>query len=595
MKPFQALSASFKFSIPSLKLAWKTAPPLVFGVVVLTVFSAMLPVAVAYVGKSLIDAVVAKNIDLTVKFVLIEGVLVVVMNGVNKGYSAIQKLLGVKLGYHVNTIILEKSVTLDLQQFENPDIYDQLVKARRNASSRPASMVNDSLNVVKHCLTFVSYISVLATYSAWMVVGLMVAAIPGTVSEMKFSNMGFRLRNWRSQDNRKLNYLEVVLSNDAHAKEVKSLGLSDLLLSRYKALASKFYREDKQLAVKKSLWGYLLAQLSTLSFYGCYVFLAISAALGAISLGLLTFYLAAFRQGQSGFQNALTSLGSMYENNLYMSNLFGFLSIETSKSRPVPASPIRQFNEKGIRFENVGFQYRDKQQWALRGISVVVPAGEKLALVGHNGAGKSTFIKLVCRLYEPTEGAIYLDGINLQDWDYSALTERLGVVFQDFNQYQFTVRENVGLGNVAAMSDEDRLLTAIQNGGAQSVLDELSKGLETQLGRWFDDGEELSGGQWQKIALARGFMRDNAEILILDEPTAALDAQAEQDVFDRFTRLTTGKTSIVISHRFPTVRMADRILVIEKGRIVEQGSHDELLVQKGVYAHLFQLQAKGYE
>ena len=595
MKLIHSLTASFKFSLPSIKLAWKTAPALVLLVVVLTVFSAILPVAVAYVGKALIDAVVAQNIEHSVQFVLIEGALVVFMNGVNKGYTAIQQLLGVKLGYHVNTIILEKAVTLDLQQFENPEIYDQLVKARRNASIRPASMVNDSLNVMKHSITFFSYIGVLATYSEWIVLGLMVAAIPGTISEMKFSNLGFRLRNWRSQDNRKLNYLEVVLSNDQHAKEVKILGLSDLFLYRYKALATKFYKEDKQLAVKKSVWGYILAQLSTASFYACYVFLAISAALGTISLGMLTFYLAAFRQGQGGFQNALTSLGSMYENNLYMSNLFDFLSIETSKSISAPESPIVHFKEKGIRFEKVGFHYRDKSQWALRDISVFVPAGEKLALVGHNGAGKSTFIKLVCRLYTPTEGAIYLDGINLQDWEYASLSKRLGIVFQDFNQYQFSVRQNVGLGNVEFMNDEDCLQNAIKNGGAEAVLDQLTFGLDTQLGRWFDDGEELSGGQWQKIALSRGFMRKNAEILILDEPTAALDAQSEQDVFERFTKLTKGKTSIVISHRFPTVRMADRILVIDKGRIVEQGSHNDLLKQKGVYAHLFKLQAKGYE
>ncbi len=595
MTLFQPLIASFKFSLPSLKLAWKTAPPLVLLVFVLTIFSAMLPVVVAYVGKALIDAVVDKNVELSVTFVLIEGVLVVVMNGVNKGYSSTQQLLGVKLGYHVNTIILEKAVTLDLQQFENPDIYDQLVKARRNASSRPASMLNDSLNVVKHTITFLSYIGVLATYSAWMVVGLMVAAIPGTVSEMKFSNMGFRLRNWRSQDNRKLNYLEVVLSNDEHAKEVKILGVSDVLLSRYKSLASRFYKEDKTLAVKKSLWGYVLAQLSTASFYGCYIVLVSSAAIGTISLGLLTFYLAAFRQGQMAFQNTLISLGSMYENNLYMSNLFDFLSIETSKSIPVPACPHVHFQEKGIRFEKVGFHYRDKSQWALRDISMFVPAGEKLALVGHNGAGKSTFIKLVCRLYIPTEGTIYLDGINVQEWEYASLTKRLGIVFQDFNRYQFSVRENVGLGNMARMNDEACLHKAMKNGGAAELLNTLTRGLDTQLGRWFDDGEELSGGQWQKIALSRGFMRENADILILDEPTAALDAQAEQDVFERFTHLTKGKTSIVISHRFPTVRMADRILVIEKGRIVEQGSHTDLLGQKGVYAHLFKLQAKGYE
>ncbi|MGA0242665.1 MAG: ABC transporter ATP-binding protein, partial [Candidatus Marinamargulisbacteria bacterium] len=378
------------------------------------------------------------------------------------------------------------------------------------------------------------------------------------------------------------------------AKEVKILGLSEVLLSRYTSFATQFYREDKQLAIQKSIWGYLLAQLSTATFYGGYIFLAMSAAMGSISLGLLTLYLAAFRQGQSGFQQALTSLGSMYENNLYMANLFDFLNIQTRQATPVHNPPTVHFKERGIRFDAVGFRYQGASTWALRGVSLMIPAGQKLALVGHNGAGKSTFIKLICGLYTPTEGTIYLDGVRLDDWDPITLTDRLGIVFQDFNKYQFSVKENVGLGYVPHMKNDAAIQTAIHHGGATHMMDQLTHGADTQLGRWFDNGEELSGGQWQKIALSRGFMRHHADILILDEPTAALDAQAEEDVFKRFTTLTDGKTSIIISHRFPTVRMADRILVIDQGQVIEDGSHDDLVHNDGVYAHLFKLQAKGY-
>jgi ATP-binding cassette subfamily B protein len=320
--------------------------------------------------------------------------------------------------------------------------------------------------------------------------------------------------------------------------------------------------------------------------------MAIGAAAKRLTLGELTLYVVAFRQGQQAFQASLAAIGSLYEDGLYMSNLFSYLGVETRPARLLAEGPMRE--EEGVRFEHVGFQYPGSERWALRDVSIFIPRGQSLALVGQNGAGKTTFIKLMTRLYEPTEGRVLLDGRDLRSWDLETLRRRVGVIFQDFNEYQLEVRENVGFGSVEHVEDAPRVERAVDRGGAADLVKTLGKGLETQLGRWFKDGVELSGGQWQKIALARAFMREEADILVLDEPTAALDAEAEHAVFERFRALTQGRTTILISHRFPTVRMADRIVVLEEGRIVEEGTHGDLVAAGARYAQLFSLQAQGY-
>jgi ATP-binding cassette, subfamily B, bacterial len=603
------LNASAGHILPSLKLAYQSAPQLCVGITIVTLISAVSPLGVAYLGKLIVDAIVAKNSALTMQWVFCEAGLIVFQSLVLRLLFLQQSLLGAKLGADVNRLILEKAVTLELRHFEDSEIYDKLTNARRYASLRPVAMVTDLLQLIQNALTFFGYIALLWVFSGWVVLALVIAAIPAAISEMRFSNATFRLRNWRSPDTRRLNYLEWVLATDDHVKEVKVLGLSQLFLGRYIKLAKQFYLEDKKLAIRRSVWAYLLSLLATSTFYISYGLMALAAALGRMSLGNLTMYLMAFRQGQQAFQSCLTAIGNMYESNLYMSNLFEFLAIETRESVPAVASGIERATalsespvfspearekEEGIRFDNVGFCYAGKTTWALRHIDLYIPKGQSLALVGHNGAGKSTFIKLLCRLYEPTEGRILLDGKDLQSWDIEALRKRIGVVFQDFNQYQLPFRENVGLGSVAHMADDGRILNAIDEGGAADVLASLPDGLDTSLGRWFNAGMELSGGQWQRVALSRGFMREESDILILDEPTAALDAVAEQAVFERFQALTRGKTSILISHRFPTVRMADRIVVIEQGLIIEEGTHVTLMELAGRYAELFSLQAKGY-
>ena len=384
-----------------------------------------------------------------------------------------------------------------------------------------------------------------------------------------------------------------------------TLGLGPLLLGRYRGLAEGFYAEDRALSVRRAGFGALWSVVATFAFYGVYAFVALEAVAGRISLGTMTMYVLAFRHGQQAFQSVLSALGGMFEHNLYLSNLFEFLrreplpaaATETHPDRgpsPESESESESGSERGVRFERVSFKYPGRDAWALRDVDLMVPAGRSLALVGHNGAGKTTLIKLLMGLYTPTSGRVLLDGRPLSDWPAEDLRARIAVVFQDFNRYQLPARENVGFGSVDALDDDARIARALERGGATADLEKLKDGLNTQLGRWFKDGVELSGGQWQKVALSRAFMREQADVLVLDEPTAALDAEAEHAVFERFRALTEGRTALLISHRFPTVRMADHIVVLEGGQIVEQGSHDALIAADGRYARLFKLQAQGY-
>jgi len=590
------LRASFRHTRATVGLVWRSSPRLTVLLGALTVLGAVLPLGIAWVGKAIVDAAVARQRDATLTWVLVELGLVVAQAAVIRGLGLVRAVLGARLGLDINVRILEKALTLELRHFEDPDFYDRLTRARREASLRPISVVTESFQLVQNALTLVGYAGLLVSFSPWAVVGLLLAALPATVAEMRFSQQAFRLRNWRSPDSRRLLYLEYVLANDDHAKEVKLFGLGPMLLGRYRSLGETFYREDRQLALRRAAWSYALSLVATLAFYGCYAVVAVAAAIGALSLGLMTLYVVAFRQGQQAFQSILTAVGGMYEDNLYMSNLFEYLAIPTGTKAAAPALPEpRPGEEPGIRFEDVGFRYPDAEGWALRHVSLFIPRGQSLALVGQNGAGKTTFIKLLTRLYTPTEGRILLDGVDLRDWGEAALRNRLGVIFQDFNQYQLRFRENVGVGSVDHLEDAPRVERAVEQGGAGEVLAGLPAGLETPLGRWFKDGVELSGGQWQKVALARAFMREEADILVLDEPTASLDAEAEHAIFQRFRELARGRTTLLISHRFSTVRMADRIVVIEQGRLVEDGTHAELMVLGGRYAHLFTLQAKGYQ
>jgi len=593
----QRVRGSFAHTGKALGLVWRSAPGGTIALAVLTVLVAALYPASAYVGKLIVDAVVAARAgtgaaSVALRFVVLELGVITAIALCERALGLIRQVVGARLGVDVNIMILEKALTLDLRHFEDAEFYDKLTRARREASARPLSLVQGHFLLLKNGLGLAGYLALLVHFSGWMMLGLLLATVPAFVSETRFSGAAFRLRNWRSPDARRLNYLEYVIANDEHAKEVKLFGLGPLLLGRYRRLAETFFREDRRLAIARAGWGYGLSLLSTLTFYGCYALIVMATVRGRLSLGDMTLYLVAFRQGQQSFQAILGALGGMYEDNLYMSNLFEYLAIPTTQ--PAPQAPVAVAAEQGIRFERVGFRYPGAESWAVKDVDVFIPKGQSLALVGENGAGKTTLIKLLARLYQPTEGRVLLDGRDLRDWDETSLRQRIGVIFQDFNQYQFLLRENVAVGSVEHLEDDLRVQRAVEQGGARELVAGLAGGIETQLGRWFKGGVELSGGQWQKVALARAFMREEADILILDEPTAALDAEAEHAVFERFRALAHGRTTILISHRFPTVRMADRILVLEQGRVIEEGSHADLLRAGARYARLFHLQAQGY-
>jgi ATP-binding cassette subfamily B protein len=590
----------------TLALVWRSSPPQTAALGVLTLVGGVAPLGVAYVGKRIVDAVVAHDHDGTLRWVLAELALVVALSLVQRGLALVRNVLGARLGLDINVDILQKALGLGLPAFEDPEFYDKLTRARREASSRPISLITGAFGLVQSIITLVGYGALLVRFSGWAVVALCVATVPATIAEMRFSKLAFKTRNWRSPESRRLMYLEYVLANDEHAKEVKLFGLGPTLLDRYRQLGEQFYEQDRKLFVQRTKWTQLLSLVGTGTFYGAYVAMALLAAAGELTLGNMTLYVVAFRQGQQAFQSALGAIGDIYEHNLYMSNLWEYLRMADASAPVVtaPAAPARKEGTNGapppargaeIVLDDVGFKYPGKDEWALRHVNLTIAAGESVALVGENGAGKTTLVKLLTRLYEPTEGRILLDGRDLREWDPEALRRRFGVLFQDFNQYQLKVRENVGFGSVDHLEDQPRVERAVDRGGATEVVRALTGGLDAPLGRWFQDGSELSGGQWQKIALARAFMREEADVLVLDEPTASLDAEAEHAVFERFRELAQGRTTIVISHRFPTVRMAKHIVVLDHGHVVEQGSHDELVtIAGGRYAHMFALQAEGY-
>jgi ATP-binding cassette subfamily B protein len=592
----------FAYSRRAMELVWTTSRPLTLAFGVLTVIAGALPAAVAYVGSLIVDAVVAAiqveggaRAALTnhsLWLVAAEGGLVAAIAGAQRGLSLCQSLLRAQLGQRVNVMILEKALTLDLAHFENSDFYDKLTRARREASSRPLSLVTRTFGLAQNGVSLLSFGSLLLHFSPWAVAVLILAGLPAFLAEAKFSGAAFRLFLWRSPETRMQLYLETVLAREDHAKEVKLFGLGPLFLERYRNIFRKLYREDRNLTIHRDTWGFFLGLIATATLYGAYAWIALSAIATRITLGQMTMYLMLFRQGQSAVSAILSAVGGMYEDNLYLSTLYEYL--ETPVDNNKGAAVRGPQPDDGIRFENVSFQYPGAEQFTLVDINLHIKPGESLALVGENGSGKTTLIKLLTRLYSPTSGRILLDGQDLREWDEIALRDRIGVIFQDFTRYQLMLGENIGAGDVRHFEDEARWREAGEKGMAAPIVETLPDGYRTPLGKWFNDGRELSGGQWQKIALSRAFMRSRADILVLDEPTSAMDASAESLIFEHFRTLTRGRIAILISHRFSTVRMADQIVVIENGRIVERGSHEQLMQLNGHYSHLFSLQAKGY-
>ena len=592
----------FRFSGRALALVWSTSRALSVALALLTILAGLLPAGVAFIGARIVDAVLGASrlwasqgqapLLPVFEWVALEGVLVAALAGAQRGLSLCQSLLRAQLGQRVNVMILEKALTLELAQFEDSEFYDKLTRARREASSRPLSLVTRTFGLGQNAISLLSYGTLLFRFSPWAVLVLVLAGLPSFLAETKFSGDAFRLFRWRSPETRMQLYLETVLAREDHAKEVKLYGLGPLLLQRYRDIFHTLYRADRNLTIRRDSWGFGLGLLGTLTLYGAYGWIAMSTVVGRITLGQMTMYLMLFRQGQSAVAAMLSAIGGMYEDNLYLSTLYEYLETPVPAAAGATRRGVKP--DDGIRFEQVIFSYPGAAEPALHDINLHIRPGESLALVGQNGSGKTTLIKLLTRLYAPDRGRILLDGTDLREWDESTLLQRIGVIFQDFARYQMRVGENVGVGDVSHFEDALRWREASDKGMASEFIDSLPAGFETQLGKWFRDGRELSGGQWQKIALARAFMRSRADILVLDEPTAAMDAQAEASIFEHFRELAGGRIAILISHRFSTVRMADQIIVIQDGRIIEHGSHEQLMAQNGHYAHLFSLQAQGY-
>jgi ATP-binding cassette subfamily B protein len=582
---------------------WATNRRLTVILAVLTLAAGVLPAAMAYVGALIIDAVleatgIAKDtglISMTRVFTLValEALIIAAMAGAQRGISLCQALLRAQLGQRVNLMILEKAVTLELAQFEDSEFYDKLTRARREASSRPLSLVNRTFGLGQNLISLISYGVLLVQFSPWAVLILVLAGLPSFVAETRFSGEAFTLFRWRSPETRMQIYLETVLAREDNVKEVKLFGLGPLLLQRYRDIFRRLYKADRALAIRRDGWGFVLGLIGTAALYGAYAWIAVAAVASRITLGQMTMYLMLFRQGQAAVSAILSAIGGMYEDNLYLSTLYEYL--ETPVKQKTGIGHVEGPRpDDGIRFEGVSFTYPGADRPALNAVDLHIQPGESLALVGENGSGKTTLIKLLTRLYSPEEGRILLDGLDLEAWDEATLRQRIGVIFQDFSRYQFLVGENIGTGDVRYFKSGRRWRDAAEKGMADAFIEDLPAGYDTQLGKWFKNGQELSGGQWQKIALSRAFMRTEADILVLDEPTAAMDAAAEAKIFEHFRRLTRNRIAILISHRFSTVRMASQIIVIENGRVIERGSHEQLMQLAGHYANLFSLQAAGY-
>ena len=592
----------FRYSRRAVELVWSTHRGLTVALALLTLLAGLTPAGIAYVGKLIVDAVVLgieqargeTPVDMwpIFTFVILEGLLVAVLSAAQRGISMCQSLLRALLGQRVNEMILEKALTLQLAQFEDSEFYDKLTRARREASSRPLSLVNRTFGLAQNGIALFSYGVLLIQFSPLAVLVLVLAGLPAFVAETRFSGERFRLFRWRSPETRMQMYLETVLAREDYAKEVKLFDLGREFLRRYRDIFHKLYKEDRNLTIRRDTWGFALGLLSSLAFYGAYAWIVSRTVVGAISLGEMTMYLLLFKQGQTAVAAMLSAIGGMYEDNLYLSNLYEFM--EQPVSIAAGSAVEGPDPEDGVRFEDVSFTYPGADQPALQSINLHIRPGESIALVGVNGSGKTTLIKLLAGLYTPQQGRVTYQGLALEDWKPIDLQAQIGVIFQDFARYQLPVGENIGVGDVAVLNSEARWEAAAARGQAQTFIEGLPEGYHTQLGRWFRDGRELSTGQWQKIALSRAFMRSGANILVLDEPTASMDAGAEAEVFEHFQSLTADKIAILISHRFSTVRRADQIVVMEAGRIVEHGSHETLMREGGHYARLFELQAEGY-
>lgn len=593
---------SVEKSLWILKLAFRTAPWVIVTIALCTLAAGVLPAIVAWVGRLIVDAVVlalsARGDGWSAykqqiwELVALEGVFVTLLLAANRAQTGAQSILRVRLMNGVTELILEKALTLRLEHYEDPDIHDRLMRARRDAGVRPYNLVTGLFTVARNLVTFASCIVILAHLSVWAVLVVVIAGLPVFVAELRFSQRAFDQQRKRSPEQREQAYLEAVLSREDFAKEVKLYDLGQRLLERFRGIALRSEKEERAITLRRNFWGFVFNLLGTAVFYGAYAWIVHRTVNEHLSLGEMTMYIAIFRQAQQGVTTGLASLGLMLDDQLYLRDLQSFLALAVGD--PTGTATEGPDKTAGLVLENVSFTYDGASRPALDDVSFKMPPGQMVALVGQNGSGKTTLLKLVTRLYDPTGGRILLDGLDIREWDIQALRRRFALVFQDFARFKMKAGENIGAGDVEHWLDEERWERAGKRGLAHEFVSELPDGYHAQLGKWFRGGTELSGGQWQKIALSRAFMREEDQIVVLDEPTAALDPDAEQGILEHVQTIRGKQAVLLISHRFGSVRVADRIVVLDQGRIVQEGPHEALMATKGLYARLFELQAAGY-
>jgi ATP-binding cassette subfamily B protein len=624
--------AALRYIPPLIKLVWQTHRGYTSAMTALRLFRAFIPVATLWVGKLIIDGVVAMresgaDFNRLWRLVALEIVIVLIGEGLARTSALIESLLGDLFSNHTSVRLMEHAARLDLYHFEDPNFYDQLERARRQTTQRIA-MLSDLISMGQDGITLVSLGGALLVYSPWLLLLLAVAVLPSFLGETHFASLQYSLFFRWTPERRSLDYLRYVGASDVTAKEVQMFGLAPWIVGRFRALSEKFYEENKRLSTRKAVISTALSVVGTAGYYGAYAIILARAVMGGISIGTLTFLAGSFARSRDLIQRLLMGASDIYQQSLYLKDLFDFFEMKPSITSPADAPPVPDPIREGFAFEDVGFRYPGSDAWAVRHVSFRLRPGERIAFVGENGAGKTTLTKLLARLYDPTEGRILLDGRDIREYDLTSLRRAIGVIFQDFVRYALRFDENIGVGEIekvrsyldevanrqgngranksgaesgraaAAVPEVDGeiptpIISAADKSLASSLLPRFAEGYRQMLGRRFEGGIDLSGGEWQKVALARAYMRD-AQVLILDEPTAALDARAEYEVFIRFSQLVRGRMAVIISHRFSTVRMADRIIVLKNGVVVEDGPHDDLVTRGGLYAELFALQAEGY-
>lgn len=594
---------------PFLAMVWATSPTLTAATVALRLMRALLPVATLYIGKLIIDDVVmlvqlpdkpatlqqwldSGHLDRLGLLLGAEFAVAVLADVLGRIVALLDGLLAERVSTSSSVRLMEHAATLDLEDFEDAEFQDQLERARRQTSGR-MTLMSQLFSQAQDLVTVASLAAGLIVFAPWLIVLLLVALVPAFLGEAHFNARSYSLDFGRTPERRELDYVRQTAASVETAKEVKIFGLNDFLIDRYRRLAASFYDDNRRLALRRAGWGGLFTTIGTIGYYFAYAYIAWRTLTGEFSVGDLTFLAGSFRRLRTLLESLLSGFSSVAGQALYLDDLFSFFEVRPEIQSPADPLPFPRPIREGFVFEDVGFIYPGAERWAVRHLSFTLKAGEVVALIGENGAGKTTLVKLLTRLYDPDEGRILLDGRDLRDYGLDELRGSMGVIFQDFVRYNLPAGDNIAVGRIEARGDHERIARAARRSQADEVIARLGHGYDQMIGKRFKNGVELSGGEWQKLAIARAYMRE-AEVLILDEPTAALDARGEFEVFKRFKELSQGKTAVLISHRFSSVRMADRILVLADGRVEAEGTHEQLMAQQGRYAELFELQAAGY-